>query len=145
MNSTATQEHETVSLPVICLPPDFEAVSPRTKSVLNVARKMGVQATHAALRSNRRIFLLHQNVELEEGEEATPEHLHTVGTVANIIESYEPDDGTIRIAIASEHRAIVLRFTETDDFLGADVQIVHSTENCLGAVWRASHLPIWQN
>ncbi len=88
---------------------------------------MGVQATHAALRSNRRIFLLHQNVELEEGEEATPEHLHTVGTVANIIESYEPDDGTIRIAIASEHGAIVLRFTETDDFLGADVQIVHST------------------
>ncbi len=127
MNSTATQEHETVSLPVICLPPDFEAVSPRTKSVLNVARQMGVQATHAALRSNRRIFLLHQNVELEEGEEATPEHLHTVGTVANITESYEPDDGTIRIAIASEHRAIVLRFTETDDFLGADVQIVHST------------------
>jgi ATP-dependent Lon protease len=127
MNSTATQEHETVSLPVICLPPDFEAVSPRTKSVLNVARQMGVQATHAALRSNRRILLLYQNVELEEGEEVAPEHLHVVGAVANIIESYEPGDGTIRIAIASEHRAIVLRFTETDDFLGADVQIVHST------------------
>jgi ATP-dependent Lon protease len=125
MNSTATQEHETVSLPVICLPPDFEAVSPRTKSVLNVARQMGVQATHAALRSNRRILLLYQNVELEEGEEVAPEHLHVVGAVANIIESYEPGDGTIRIAIASEHRAIVLRFTETDDFLSADVQIAH--------------------
>ena len=127
MNSTATKEHETVSLPVIYLPPDFDAILifPRTRSLLNVARKMGVQATHAALHSNRRILLLYQKVELEEGEEVTPEHLHVVGAVANIIESYEPGDGTIRIAIASEQRAIVLRFTETDDFLSADVQIVH--------------------
>ena len=127
MNSTATKEHETVSLPVIYLPPDFDAILifPRTKSLLNVARQMGVQATHAALRSNRRILLLYQQMELEEGEEVTPEHLHVVGAVANIIESYEPGDGTIRIAIAAEHRAIVLRFTETDDFLSADVQIVH--------------------
>ena len=127
MNSTATKEHETVSLPVIYLPPDFDAILifPRTKSLLNVARQMGVQATHAALRSNRRILLLYQKVELEEGEEVTPEYLHVVGAVANIIESYEPGDGTIRIAIAAEHRAIVLRFTETDDFLSADVQIVH--------------------
>ena len=127
MNSTATKEYETVSLPVIYLPPDFDAILifPRTKSLLNVARQMGVQATHAALRANRRILLLYQKVEMEESEEVTPEHLHTVGAVANIIESYEPGDGTIRIAIASEHRAIVLRFTETDDFLSADVQIVH--------------------
>ena len=127
MNSTATKEYETVSLPVIYLPPDFDAILifPRTKSLLNVARQMGVQATHAALHSNRRILLLYQKVELEEGEEVAPENLHVVGAVANIIESYEPGDGTIRIAIASEHRAIVLRFTETDDFLSADVQIVH--------------------
>ena len=73
MNSTATKEHETVSLPVIYLPPDFDAILifPRTKSLLNVARKMGVEATHAALRSNRRILLLYQKVELEEGEEVT--------------------------------------------------------------------------
>ncbi len=127
MNSTATKEHETVSLPVIYLPPDFDAILifPRTRSLLNVARQKGVQATHAALNSNRRILLLYQQVELEEGEEVTPEHLHAVGAVANIIESYEPGDGTIRIAIASEQRAIVLRFRETDDFLSADVQIAH--------------------
>lgn len=127
MNSTATKENETVSLPVIYLPPDFDAILifPRTRSLLNVARQMGVQATHAALRSNRQILLLYQKVELEEGEEVTTEHLHVVGAVANIIESYEPGDGTIRIAIASEHRAIVLRFAETEDYLSADVQIVH--------------------
>ncbi len=125
MNSTATKEYETVSLPVIYLPPDFDTIFPRTKSLLNVARKMGVAATHAALRSKRHILLLYQKVELDESEEVGPEHLHTVGAVANIIESYEPGDGTIRIAIAAEQRAIVLRYTKSEDFLKADVQIVH--------------------
>ncbi|RKU39438.1 endopeptidase La [Candidatus Poribacteria bacterium] len=133
MNSTATEEYETVSLPVIYLPPDFDAIFPRTKSVLNVARKMGVAATHAALRSKRQILLLHQKMDLEEGEEATPEHLHAIGAVANIIESYEPGDDTIRIAIAAEQRAIVLRYTKTDDFLKADVQIVHEEIGLAGA------------
>ena len=69
--------------------------------------------------------LLHQKVELEEGEGVAPEHLHTIGAVAKIIESYEPGDGTIRIAVAAEQRAIVLGYTKTADFLQAEVQIVH--------------------
>jgi ATP-dependent Lon protease len=127
MNPTATKENETVSLPVIDLSPDFDKYSPfpKTKSLLIAARKMGVQATRAALCSNKRILLLHQKVELEDGADVAPEHLHTIGAVANIIESYEPGDGTIRIAIAAEHRAIVLGYTRTADFLQADVQVVH--------------------
>ena len=125
MNSTATKEYEPVSLPIIYLPPDFNTVFPRTKSLLNATRKMGIQAVHAALRSDRRVLLLHQKVELEETEEITPEHLHSIGAVANIIESYEPGDGTIRIAVAAEQRAIVLRYTKTNDLLKADVKVVH--------------------
>ena len=127
MNSTATKAHEKVNLPVIYLPPDFDAILifPGMKSLLNVARPKGVQATHAALRRNGRVLLVYQKVAVEEGVEVAPEHLHTVGAVANIVESYEPGDGTIRIAISSEHRAIVLRFKESDDFLKAEVQAVH--------------------
>ena len=138
MNSTTTKERETVNLPVIYLPPDFDAILifPRTKSLLNVARKRGVQATHAALGANRRILLLYQKVALEDGEEVTPEHLHVVGSVANIIESYEPGDGTIRIAIAAEHRAIVIRFQEMDDYLDAEVQIAHEEIGLAGSAAR---------
>ena len=127
MDPTAAKEHGTASLPVIDLPPDFDMYSPfpKTRSFLNAARKMGIKATRAALRLNKRILLLHQKVELEEGEDVAPEHLHTIGAVANIIESYEPGDGTIRIAIAAEQRAIVLGYTKTADFLQAEVQIVH--------------------
>ena len=125
MNSTATKEYEPVRLPIIYLPPDFNTVFPRKKSLLNATRQMGIQAVHTALRSDRRVLLLHQKVELEEAEEVTPEHLHTIGAVANIIESYEPGDGTIRIAVAAEQRAIVLRYVKTKDFLEADVKVVH--------------------
>ena len=129
MDSTAAKEHGTVSLPVIDLPSDFDMYSPfpkaGTQSYLNAARQMGIKATRAALRANRRILLLHQKVELEEGEKVVPEHLRTIGAVANIVESLEPGDGTIRIAIAAEHRAIVLGYTKTADFLQAEVQIVH--------------------
>ncbi len=125
MNPTTPKEQEVLRLPVIHLPPDFDPIFfPRTKSLLNVAREMGVNATHAALRTQRRILLLHQKVELLEEEEATPEQLHDVGTVANIIEFYEPGDGTIRIAVEAENRAIVLRCKKSDDFLKAEVQIV---------------------
>ena len=127
MDPTAAKEHGTVSLPVIDLPSDFDKYSPfpKTRSFLIAARKMGIKATRAALRANRRILLLHQKVELEEGEDVASEHLHTIGAVANIIESYEPGDGTIRIAVAAEQRAIVLGYTKTADFLQAEVQIVH--------------------
>ena len=125
MNSTATKEYELVSLPIIYLPPDFNTVFPRKKSLLNATRKMGIQAVHTALHSDRRVLLLHQKEELEETEEVTPEHLHTIGAVANIIESYEPGDGTIRIAVTAEQRAIVLRYTKADGILKADVKIIH--------------------
>lgn len=125
MNPTGTKDYETVRLPIISLPPDFDRIFPRTKSLLNVARKMGVQATHAALRAQRRILLLHQKEELAEEEEATPEHLHSVGPVAHIIEFYEPGDGTIRIAVEAEQRGIVLRYAKTDNFLKAEVQVVY--------------------
>lgn len=122
---SSSREPEIIRLPILYLPPDFDTIFPRTRSVLNVARKMGVNATHAALREQRRVILLHQIHSIGEEEEVTSsEHLHAVGTVANIIEFYEPGDGTIRIAVEAEHRAIVLRCANMDSYLKAEVQVV---------------------
>ena len=120
-----SREPQIIRLPILYLPPDFDTIFPRTKSVLNVARKMGVNATHAALREQRRILLLHQIFPLEDDEEVTSsEELHAVGSLAHIIEFYEPGDSTIRIAVEAEHRAIVLRCANMEDFLNAEVQVV---------------------
>ncbi len=120
-----SREPEIIRLPIVYLPPDFETIFPRSKSLLNVARKMGVSATHAALRAQRRIILLHQVFPMAADEEVTSsEQLHGVGSVAHIIEFYEPGDGTIRLAVEAEHRAIVLRCANMEEFLKAEVQVV---------------------
>ena len=51
-----------------------------------------------------------------------PDDLHSVGTIANIIEWYDPNDETVRIAIEAETRAIVIRCFEKNGFLQAEVK-----------------------
>ena len=58
-------------------------------------------------------------------ENPGPEGFYRVGTATSIADSYDPRDGSIRIAIEGYSRAIVLRCFETDGFLQAEVKIVH--------------------
>ncbi len=123
-----------ILLPVIALPPNFETFFPKTKAVvdqrlmdwtpLTIARKMGVHAAREALNTNWKVLLLHQKSELEEDAEPEPKDLHTVGIVAKIVEPYDPEDGTLRIAIETSDRAIVARCTQVDGYLQAAVKIV---------------------
>ena len=123
-----------VLLPVIALPPHFDTFFPKTKAFLDnrlvdwtpltIQRKMGVLAVQAALNSNWKVLLLHQKTELEEEAEPTPDDLHTVGIVANIIQDHDPGNGTIRIAIETTARAIVAQCTQTEGYLTAAVKIV---------------------
>ena len=123
-----------VLLPIIALPPHFDTFFPKTKSFLDnmlkdwtpltIQRKMGVLAAQAALKSNWKVLLLHQKTELEKDAEPTPDDLHAVGIVANIIQDHDPGNGTIRIAIETTARAIVAECTQTDGYLTAAVKIV---------------------
>ena len=123
-----------ILLPVIALPLNFETFFPKTKAVvdqrlmdwtpLTIARKMGVLAARAALNTNWKVLLLHQKTELEEDAEPEPKDLHTVGIVAKIVEPYDPEDGTLRIAIETSDRAIVAHCTQVDGYLQAAVKIV---------------------
>lgn len=128
------EDDSAVLLPVIALPPHFETFFPKTKAVvdqrlmdwtpLTIARKMGVLAARAALNTNWKVLLLHQKTELEEEAEPEPKDLHTVGIVAKIVEPYDPEDGTLRIAIETSDRAIVAHCTQVDGYLQAAVKIV---------------------
>ena len=99
------QDDKITVLPVIALP--GKVIFPRVRQPLIAARPMGVLATKHAINTNHIVLLLNQKE--KEVENAGPEDLHRVGTVATIIESYDPNDETIRIAIEAETRAIVLR------------------------------------
>ena len=112
------QDDQSTVLPVIALP--GKVIFPRVRQPLIAARTMGVLATKHAIDTNHNLLLVNQKE--KDVENAGPEDLHRVGTVATIIESYDPDDGTIRIAIEADTRAIVLRCFEKDGFLQAEVK-----------------------
>ncbi len=120
-SSTDLQADEVVILPVI--PTPGKVFFPRTSTPLNVIRKMGVRATKYAVQTNQDVLLLNQKDKDEENP--GPEGFYRVGTATSIADSYDPRDGSIRIAIEGYSRAIVLRCFETDGFLKAEVKIVH--------------------
>ena len=115
------QADEVVILPVI--PTPGKVFFPRTSTPLNVIRKMGVRATKYAVEANQDVLLLNQKDKDEENP--GPDGFYRIGTAASIADSYDPRDGSIRIAIEGDSRAIVLRCFETDGFLKAEVKIVH--------------------
>ena len=115
------QADEVVILPVI--PTPGKVFFPRISTPLNVIRKMGVRATKYAVQANQDVLLLNQKDKDE--EDPGPDGFYRVGTATSIADSYDPRDGSIRIAIEGYSRAIVLRCFETDGFLKAEVKIVH--------------------
>jgi ATP-dependent Lon protease len=115
------QADEVVTLPVI--PTPGKVFFPRISTPLNVIRKMGVRATKYAVQANQDVLLLNQKDKDE--EDPGPDGFYRVGTATSIADSYDPRDGSIRIAIEGYSRAIVLRCFETDGFLQAEVKIVH--------------------
>ena len=112
------RDNQSAILPVIALP--GKVIFPRVRQPLIAARTMGVLATKYAISTDHLLLLVNQKE--KEIENAGPEDLHRVGTVANIIEWYDPNDGSIRVAIEAETRAIVLRCFEKDGFLQAEVK-----------------------
>ena len=115
------QTDEVIILPVI--PTPGKVFFPRISTPLNVIREMGVRATKYAVQANQDVLLLNQKDKDEENP--GPDGFYRVGTATSIADSYDPRDGSIRIAIEGYSRAIVLRCFETDGFLQAEVKIVH--------------------
>lgn len=127
------QDNLNTILPVIALP--GKVIFPRVRQPLIAARTMGVLAMKHAIDTDHILLLVNQKE--KEVENAGPEDLHRVGTVATIIESYDPNDGTIRIAIEATTRAIVLRCFEKNGFLQAEVKKIYEE---VGASKQASSL-----
>jgi len=121
-------------LPVIALPPHSRTFFPKTKAVVNeklmnwtpvaIDQKMGVLAARAAFNTDKKVLLLHQKIELKNNTEPQPEDLYSVGIVATIVEIYDPEDGTFRMAIEAPMRAMVISCTLLDGYLQASVKII---------------------
>ncbi len=106
-------------IPIIPLP--GKVIFPRTNTPLNVVRQVGVLATKFSLSQDKMVLLLNQkNADLDE---LTSEDFYSVGTVAKIVDSFEPGDDTVRIAVETERRGIVKEILIDHDIFLADITI----------------------
>jgi ATP-dependent Lon protease len=98
------------SLPV--LPLRDVVVFPHMVIPLFVGRPKSIRALETAMESGKQIMLVAQKSASD--DDPGIESIHTVGTVASILQLLKLPDGTVKVLVEGERRAVILRYLETE-------------------------------
>jgi ATP-dependent Lon protease len=90
-------------------------VFPHTVMPLFIGRKSSVNAITQAMGTNKYIFLVAQKD--EKTEDPKNEDLHSVGTLATILQMLKLPDGTIKVLVEGVKRAKIEAFSKADDYI----------------------------
>ncbi len=112
---------ETV-LPV--LPLRDVVVFPHMVIPLFVGRKKSIRALELAMETGKQIMLAAQKSATD--DDPTPENIHTIGTIASILQLLKLPDGTVKVLVEGERRAVVQSYVETGDYFSAQVTLLES-------------------
>ncbi len=105
-------------------------VFPGTIVPLFVGRERSVRATEAALKGDKRLFLVTQRD--AEVEEPSRGDLYGVGVVASIVQSVKLPDGTIKMLVEGLYRARLIELDEDGPYYRAKVLPITSPEPSMG-------------
>jgi ATP-dependent Lon protease len=108
---------KTLSLPVI--PLRQAVLFPGVTVPISAGRPGTLAAIEAALADSERLAFV--SAQREDADAATPEILHTIGTIARIMQVQRGPSG-MQLVLHGERRAIALRIAEKDDYLVATVR-----------------------
>ena len=111
-----------LTLPV--LPLRDVVVFPHMVIPLFVGRKKSITALERAMESGKQIMLVAQKSASD--DDPGVEQIHTIGTVASVLQLLKLPDGTVKVLVEGEQRAEIQQFTETDDCFMALVSMVAS-------------------
>src|SRR5664279_5963694 len=93
---------------------------------LFVGREKSVRALEEVMNEEKQILLLTQKVAAEDDPNA--EGLHTIGTLATVLQLLKLPDQTVRVLVEGKGRARVTGFTGRTDFFQATIEkIVEET------------------
>ncbi len=87
---------------------------------LFIGRDKSVQAMEATLDRDRYLFVCTQKD--ENNEDPTADDLYTTGSIVNVMRMLKMPDGRIKVLVQGVSRAKILRFTQEDPFLEAEVE-----------------------
>ena len=110
---------ERITLPV--LPLRDIVVFPHMAAPLFVGREKSVRALDEVAKGDKQIFLAAQ-MEASEDDPA-PERIYEVGAIATVMQILKLPDGTVRVLVEGGARARAVRYTRTNEFFEAEVEI----------------------
>lgn len=105
------------SLPV--LPLRDVVVFPHMVIPLFVGRRKSIKALEEAMESGKEIMLVAQKSASD--DDPQPDDIHTIGTLANILQLLRLPDGTVKVLVEGERRAVIQRYAETEEYFSAEV------------------------
>ena len=119
-----SQAPDSAAIPV--LPLRDVVVFPHMVIPLFVGRKKSIKALERAMDGGKQIMLVAQKSASD--DDPAPTAIHTIGTVANILQLLKLPDGTVKVLVEGEQRAEVTRFVETGETFSAEIRRLANEE-----------------
>ncbi|WGZ92528.1 MAG: endopeptidase La [Candidatus Thiothrix putei] len=93
---------------------------------ITIGREQSLAAAQEAVKSGRKIGLVLQ----KQAETNTPEghHLHSMGTIANILRYVTTSSGTHHLVVQGEERFRIVNYVQDQPYLEANVEIIPEVE-----------------
>ncbi|OFK87166.1 MULTISPECIES: endopeptidase La [unclassified Eikenella] len=124
---------ETRTLPM--LPLRDVVVYPHMVLPLFVGRPKSIAALDAAIEQDGPVFLLAQKNPAN--EDPGTDDLHTIGTLANILQVLKLPDGTVKVLVEGMQRARALAVNDSGDYFQAEIEVLAAKENTDGHDYEA--------
>lgn len=101
-------------------------VYPHMAVPLFVGRERSVKALNAAMQGGKRILLVAQKA--ADMEDPGADDLYETGTLASILQLLKLPDGTIKVLVEGNDRAVILRVESGTDYLTAECRVLPADE-----------------
>jgi len=99
-------------------------VFPHMVIPLFVGRRKSIRALEQAMESGKQIMLVAQKSASD--DDPTPESIHVIGTIASILQLLKLPDGTVKVLVEGERRAVVQNYLDTEDYFSAQVALLEA-------------------
>ena len=99
-------------------------VFPHMVIPLFVGRRKSIRVLELAMESGKQIMLVAQKSASD--DDPGPDSIHTIGTIASILQLLKLPDGTVKVLVEGERRALIDRYTETEEYFSAQVALLDS-------------------
>src|SRR3990167_7272277 len=123
--STTTQPKEPSETILPVLPLRDVVVYPHMVIPLFVGRTKSIRGIETAMADGKQIVLVTQKEANK--DEPAPADLHSIGTVATILQLLKLPDGTVKVLVEGNDRARIKKFVSTEPFFSADIEVLHDT------------------